>query len=205
MFYKVIKTLAAIVFSLFMPSKTIGKENIPKEGGFILALNHRSNFDVVFAAISCNRNLHFMAKKEIFKYKIVAWLAKKVNAFPVDRAGNDIKAIKKALSVLKDGLALCIFPEGTRVKEGESVDAKAGVSMLAIRTKVPVVPGAIVGEYKLFHKIHIIYGEPISLEEYYDSKPNNEQLLQISGEIMDKIKKMDKDAKKTLAKREKLR
>jgi len=126
-----------------------------------------------------------------------------VNAFPIDRAGNDLKAIKTALSVLKDGKVLGIFPEGTRVKEGEESSAKAGVSMLALRAKVPVVPGAIVGEYKLFKKVHIIFGEPVSLEKYYDTKPDSAKLLQISSEILDEIKKIDANEKKLLQKGEK--
>ncbi len=201
MFYTVVKFIARIIFAPFMICKVIGKENIPKEGGFVLAINHKSNFDVILAAVSCPRPLHYMAKKELFNNKFTAWFFSKVNAFPVDRAGNDLKAVKTALSILKDGNVLGIFPEGTRVKEGESVDAKAGVSMFAIRAKVPVVPAAIVGEYKLFSKLHMIFGEPIYLDEYYDAKPNGEQLLQISAGILDKIKKMDEDTKKTLAKK----
>lgn len=203
MFYKVIKTLAAIIFAPFMPRKVSGKENIPKEGAFILALNHRSNLDVIVGVLSCPRPLHYMAKKELFKNKFSAWFFRKVNAFPIDRAGNDLKAIKTALSVLKDGKVLGIFPEGTRVKEGEESSAKAGVSMLALRAKVPIVPGAIVGEYKLFKKVHIIFGEPISLEQYYDTKPDSAKLLQISSEILDEIKKIDANEKKLLQKGEK--
>lgn len=205
MFYSFIKTLAMLVFAPFMPRKTIGRENIPAEGGFVLALNHRSNWDVIAGGLSCPRQLHFMAKKELFQNKLFGWFLRHINAFPLDRGGNDLKAIKTALSLLKSGEVLGIFPEGTRVKHGEDVSAKAGVSMLALRAKVPVVPGVIVGDYKLFRRVYVVFGEPISLEKYYDKKLSNEELLQISGEILTEIKKMDAEVKKTLAKGEKLR
>lgn len=201
MFYSVIKVIALAVFAVFMPRKVIGRENVPMEGGFILALNHRSNFDVIMGGLSCPRQLHYMAKKELFQNKLLGWFLKKLNAFPLDRGGNDLKAIKTALSLLKSGEVLGIFPEGTRVKEGEDISAKAGVSMLALRAKVPVVPGVIVGDYKLFHRVYVVFGKPITLEEYYDSKQSGDQLLEISGEILDEIKKMSADMKKTLAKR----
>lgn len=205
MFYAVIKVIAMIVFAPFMPRKVIGRENVPAEGGFVLAMNHRSNLDVIAGGLSCPRQLHFMAKKELFKNRLLGWLFKKLNAFPLDRKGNDLKAIKTALSLLKSGEVLGIFPEGTRVRRGENVDAKAGVSMLALRARVPVVPGVIVGEYKLFHRIYVVFGKPVSLEKYYDEKLSNEQLQQISEEILEEIKKMDADTKKRLAKGEKLR
>lgn len=205
MFYSVIKVIAMIVFAPFLPRKVIGKENVPAEGGFVLAMNHRSNLDVIVGGLSCPRQLHFMAKKELFENRLLGWLCRKLNAFPLDRKGNDLKAIKTALSLLKSGKVLGIFPEGTRVRHGEDVAAKAGVSMLALRARVPVVPAVIVGEYKLFHRVYVIFGKPVSLEQYYDDKLSNEQLQQISEEILEEIKKMDADTKKRLAKGEKLR
>ncbi len=205
MFYSFAKGLVAFIFSLFMPMKVIGRDNIPKEGGMILALNHRSNIDVIMGGIACPRPLNYMAKKELFENKFLGWLISHLNAFPLDRAGNDLKAIKTALTRLKEGKVLGIFPEGTRVKNGDDVSAKAGVSMLALRAKVPVVPGVIVGDYKIFRKVYIIFGEPISLEKYYDTKQSSEDLLKISGEILDEIKKMSDDTKKRLANGEKLR
>lgn len=205
MFYSFIRGLVKGVFSLFMPITVIGRENVPKDGGMILALNHRSNMDVVVAALACPRPLNYMAKKELFENKLLGRLIRRLNAFPVDRSGNDLKAIKTALTRLKEGRVLGIFPEGTRVKNGENVSAKAGVSMLAIRARVPVVPGVIVGEYKFFHRVYVVLGEPISLEKYYDTKQNGDDLLEISGEILKKIKKMSDDTKKRLANGEKLR
>lgn len=205
MFYTVARAIVAFVYSLFMPMAIIGRDNVPKEGGMILALNHRSNNDVVVGAVACPRPLNFMAKKELFKNKFLGWIFTHLNAFPLDREGNDLKAIKTALSRLKEGKVLGIFPEGTRVRNGEDVSAKAGVSMLAIRAKVPVVPGVIVGDYKPFRKVYIVFGEPITLEKYYDTKQSSEDLLAVSAEILDKIKKMDEDTKKRLANGEKLR
>ena len=72
--------------------------------------------------------------------------------------------------------------------------------MLALRAKVPVVPGVIVGDYKLFRRVYVVFGEPISLEKYYDTKQSNEALLKISGEILDEIKKWTQMLKKVCKK-----
>lgn len=205
MFYWFARDILKVFFTIFMPIKAIGKENVPKEGAFVLAMNHKSMLDVIAAGVSCPRTIYFMAKKELFKNKFVGWILKKLNAFPVDREKGDLKAIKMALGILKNEHVLGIFPEGKRVHEDEDVSAKAGVSMLALRAKTPVVPAAMVGEYGIFKRVYVVFGAPISLEKYYDTKPNGQQLLRISGEIMGQIKKIGDDSKKRLANGEKLR
>lgn len=203
MLYKIMRIIATVLLAPFFWRTVIGKENIPKKGGAILALNHRSNWDVVVAAISCPRPLNFMAKKELFSNRLFGWLISQFGAFPLSRGKGDVKAIKTAIGRLNEGKILQLFPEGTRVRNQSDVKAKAGVAMLAVRTKVPVIPGVIVGEYRPFRRIYVAFGKPVSLEQYYGQKLDGEQLYEISEGIMGRIRKMYTDIQSCIESKDK--
>lgn len=201
--YKVLVKVLRVLLWPFFRVKVYGKENFPKEGeGCIVAFNHKSCFDPITAALATPRELNFMAKKELFENKLFAWLIKSLNAFPIDRGTSDIKAIKTALTILKNDDVLLIFPEGKRVKEGLQTDddAKNGITLLAHRAKKPVVPALIVGKYKLFVTTKVVFGEPVYLDEYYNQKLNSDTMHKISTDILNKIRNLCPNDKKTLAK-----
>ena len=129
MLYKFLSGLAKGVTHCIFRVKVVGKENVPKDGGMILAVNHKSNWDPIFAGAYCPRPLRFMAKADLFKNKLFGGLIKKLGAFPIQRGRGDIGAIKGAFSILKNNNAMLIFPEGHRIKNGKRVKAKLGVSM----------------------------------------------------------------------------
>lgn len=200
--YKFLFKAAQIVLFPFIRVKVIGKENVPKDTGYVLASGHTSNWDPVILGFACPDELNFMAKKELFKNKILAAILRAVNAFPIDRGANDVRAIKTALRVLKDNKPLLIFPEGTRIKEKNHTadDAKNGMTMLAHRTHCPILPTAIVGEYKIFKTVTVVFGKPIYLDKYYDTKLDSEHMHEISARILQEIRKIGADTKKSLAK-----
>ncbi len=163
MFYSVIKVLANIVFRLLYRVRTYGVENVPTDGKFILCSNHANNLDPVFVSMVMPRKISWMAEKELFKYKFIAYLGYKLGAFPVDRSQSDISAIKNALKVLKADKVLGIFPEGTRVKLMNLDTVKPGVALLSIRSRSPILPVHIESTYKLFSKINIYIGKPMDI------------------------------------------
>ena len=128
-----------------------------------------------------------MAKKELFKIPVLGAILRWAGAFPVSRGKGDIGAIKAALSALKAEKAFAIFPEGHRVKEGEPHAAKAGVAMLAERTGAPIIPVAISGKYRLFSKINVYIGEPITVKSETGEKLSGEELQEISDYLIQKI------------------
>ena len=188
MFYKVCRVIVRFVMLFVFRLKFVGRENVPKEGGVIVAFNHKSNFDPVIAGLSCKRQLCFMAKEELFKNPVFGTLIKALGAFPVRRGKGDIGAIKASLKILGEGKAMLMFPEGHRIKDGRKVKAKPGVALIAQRAQVPVVPVCISGEYKWMHKITVTYGKPISLEEYYGQKPEQEKIQQLADNVLDEIR-----------------
>ena len=184
MFYKIAKALCRFIFLFIFRLNVEGAENIPAEGGAIVAMNHRSNWDVPVAALGIKRKLRFMAKAEMFKSKIGNWLFTSLGAFPVQRGKGDIGAIKAALGRLKDNHMIAMFPEGRRSKHGEHIDPKPGVVMIAVKANVPVIPVHITGEYKWMRKITVKFGEPIYYDDFYDKKLVVEELQGLSNELM---------------------
>ena len=118
------------IFRVLYPWKVVGKENIP-EGACVICPNHtywNDHFCVVFA-FGREVVMRAMAKIEIIRWPVVGPVLEKCGVFGVDRGNTDLKAARMAMKSLKEGSKLLMFPEGTRVKEGESVDAKAGAAL----------------------------------------------------------------------------
>lgn len=186
-FYKVIRFLAILIFNIIFRIDIQGRENIPAKGRIILCSNHISLLDPVVLAIAVPRPISFMAKKELFNNKILSILISKLGAFPVDRKGSDISAIRSSLKVLKEEKILGIFPEGTRVKKMDLDSAKPGISLISIKGKSSIIPVYIQSKYKLFSKISVKIGEPIYLDKYFDKKLSTEEYKNISKDILKSI------------------
>lgn len=185
--YSFLRTILFVVFRLVFRINVTGIENVPTEGKIIICSNHVSMLDPITVAITVPRRIYFMAKKELFKNIIFGKLLDKLGAFPVDREGADLSAIRNSLKILKSEEALGIFPEGTRSKKEEIDNAKPGIAMISIKGKAPIVPIYIDTKYKLFKKINIIIGEQIISEEYYNQKFNMEDYKEFSKQVMTKI------------------
>ena len=121
--------------------------------------------DPILVASAVKRPIHFMAKKELFRYPLLAYLFRKIHAFPVNRGKPDLGAIKTGLSILKNGEVLGIFPEGTRQKNTDRLgEMHAGAALFALRTGAPVVPAAIRGSYKIGAPVVIVFGDSMKIE-----------------------------------------
>lgn len=182
--YNVSKSVASIVVKTKFNYKVIGLENIPETDGVILAGNHISLYDPILVALTCARPVNFMAKKELFKYKISDWFLRNIGAFPVDRDNPDIKTIKYAIKLVRDDNVLGIFPEGTRSQTEDILPFKEGAEKIAKVSKTPIVPFSIVGKYNHKNGVILEYGTPIYLEEL--NIPKNEY----DSYIEDTVKKM---------------
>lgn len=187
MIYQIAKQLVQFFLYLVFRIQVTGKENIPASGGAILAVNHRSNWDVLVVGVKCPRKLRFMAKAEMFSNGLFSWVLSHLGAFPIHRGKGDIGAIKGALTILKQDEMLLMFPEGHRVRDGARVHAKTGVAMLAVRGKVPVIPVSVCGTYRWMSRVTLHFGKPVTFEEYYGQKLEPEKLQQLSDGILNTI------------------
>lgn len=193
-FYSFAKSVVYGVLKPIYRMEVIGKENLPKDGGVLLCINHINNFDPPIVGIVAPRPIHFMAKEELFSVPVLGRLLPHLNAFPVKRGMSDREALRKGLKVLKEGHVLGLFPEGTRSKTGELGKGLAGAGFFALRTDAAVVPCAIIGPYKAFSKLKIVYGKPINIQEYRENKASAEETTQV---IMDAIRELITEHKKT--------
>ncbi|MFP5107925.1 lysophospholipid acyltransferase family protein [Neobacillus sp. C211] len=183
----------SVVYGVFKPwyrIEAIGREDFPKEGGVLLCSNHIHNFDPMVVGIMAPRPIHYMAKEEIFSVPVLGNIVRKCNAFPVKRGFNDREALRKGLKILKDGHVFGLFPEGTRSKNGELGKGLSGAGFFALRSTAAVVPCAIIGPYRSFRKLKVVYGQPIDLEEMRKEKASAEQVTEL---IMSKIEKLKKE------------
>jgi 1-acyl-sn-glycerol-3-phosphate acyltransferase len=170
-FYNAFYSLFAGFFRFFLRLRPTGLENIPKEHGCIVCANHVSLLDV-FSISACfpkSRRLRYLAKAELFRIPVLRSIIVALGGCRLERKGTDIAAMKKAISLAKNGEAVAIFPQGTRCKGKNPADTtpKNGLGMIAYHTKAPIIPVCIKTnkqKYCLFRRVEIIVGEPI----YYD-------------------------------------
>lgn len=166
-FYRAAVAVLRVVIGTLFPLKVEGVENIPAEGGFILCANHISALDPVHLAVSVrNRNIHFMAKAEVFKNKYLAKLFYAIGGFPVDRGHSDLNAVRTALKIVSEGHTLGIFPQGTRSKTNERLPMLSGVSLIAMRANAPIIPCYLDGPYRLFRKTLVRFGPPVDISRF---------------------------------------
>lgn len=197
--YKFFGFASAVVnplFKLIYGLKTEGIENIPKDGGVIIASNHRSYLDPVLVGLSIHRKtkrqVHYMAKQELFKNPILRWLIVHLNAYPVHRGAGDTSAIDYSIKLLNEGDMMAIFPEGTRSKTGIPGKAKAGVVVISQATGADIVPCAIIvrkAKIPCFKRITIRFGERIKNSELnIDEENKNRSIKAVCTRLMDDIR-----------------
>lgn len=171
-----------------------GKENIPSQGGCIIAANHISLLDPVLISASSGRIMHFMAKSELFENPFSALFLKNFNAFPVKRGRYDKKAIDYAIDIINGGGVLGIFPEGTISKDGKLHKAKGGAGLIAKKCKCPVVPASIYSSNraKPGARITVRYGKAIPYEafDFDETSEKMRDLHKFSVLIMNKISEL---------------
>jgi 1-acyl-sn-glycerol-3-phosphate acyltransferase len=146
------KALVTVVFGL----RVVDAEHVPLDGPCVIASNHDSGWDPPVVGVATPRFLQFMAKRELFSNRLMAWALHGVGTFPVDRGKNDIGAVKEALRRLAAGGAVGVFFEGTRKAEAKA--AMGGAAYLAQRSGGALVPAAIWREGRRFH---VRFGEPL--------------------------------------------
>ncbi len=174
--YKIIKPIVIVFTKLFLHPKYEGLENIPKEKRIVLAGNHIHPYDCLVLMCSTKRNIHFLAKDELWKgpKKIIF---SNLELIPVNRREKDKYALKKAEEYLQNEEVIGIFPEGTTEKEKGLLPFKIGAVKMAKDTNTKIIPFAITGSYQLFKRIKIKFGEAITIKsddlEYENNKLRN--------------------------------
>lgn len=192
MFYKIIVSILKFLVFIIFDLKVHNAEKINEtKDGLIACGNHVSMIDPVILAVSTKRRIHFMGKKELFENKFLSFIFRSLGAFPVDRQGTSLSAIKSSLNVLNQQEVLGIFPEGTRVHEYNEDNAKPGIALIANKAKVNILPFRIKGTYKFRGKIEIFFGEETDYFEGFEGRASTEKYTEIGRQILRDIYKLD--------------
>ena len=175
MLYYILVPLAWVLAHIVFRPQVIGRENLIKGRGFILAPNHRSALDPVFIVLSDGyfwlHKMRIFAKKELFQGKrLLAWFLRQMGAVSVKNGRDDLSTLDNTIRECRTGRGLLLFPEGTRSKDGRLLPPKSGAFVVADQAAVDMIPCRILydtpdGRLKLFCRIRICFGKPISAEQ----------------------------------------
>ena len=185
--YKIFKPAVTAVYRI----EAEGVENIP-EGGCILASNHTGFADVLVISAASNRQVRYMAKKELFRIPLLAPLIRALGAYPVDRGGGDVGSIKKTIALVEEGELVGIFPQGHRHRgvDPRGTEIKHGVGMVAYHTKACVLPVFIDNKKMhtaMFRKNHVTFGKPIPFEDLAFVSGGRTEYMNASRIIFDRV------------------
>ncbi len=167
--YAFFHKLLAAFFRFIFRIKVCGREYEPKTdgGAYLICANHMSGWDVIWLAAALKyKQIHFMAKSELFKIPLLGWLIRSLGAYPVNRGAADISSIRTTMSMLENGECVCIFPQGHRYRGINPLDTevKSGAGMIAYRSGVDVLPVYIKAKNfrsSVFAGKTVIIGKPI--------------------------------------------
>jgi 1-acyl-sn-glycerol-3-phosphate acyltransferase len=194
--YFLICFLARILLKLLFRIDVKGVEHIPSEGAFLIAPNHISFLDPVVVGAFVPRNLHYMSRENLFDIFFLGWLLRICQAFPLRRDRPHPQAMKKAISILKEGEGLLIFPEGTRSITGKLKEGNPGLGMLACASGAPVIPAKVSGAEKALpmdarwirlEKIHVRFGKPVFPDEVVSNRDKRIFYQKLTDEVIQRI------------------
>lgn len=170
----IVYILSRLCVDLFVPFffrvHITGRANIPREGGALFCSNHQSYLDPVLAGHSSFRPLRYMAKSELFRFRPFGMFISQLGAFPVQREGNAMGAVKKAIKLIRQGQVVLMFVEGTRGTGDRIGEIKSGAALVASRAECPIIPAFIKGSWRAWPRhrnsirpaaIHISIGAPL--------------------------------------------
>jgi 1-acyl-sn-glycerol-3-phosphate acyltransferase len=173
-FYRMAWPPLRLFSSLVWGLRSYGAANVPPRGGVLLAANHQSYLDPLMIGLAVRRPLHYVARRSLFRFPPFALLIRALNAHPIEREGSDLAGVRVVLRCLHEGQAVLIFPEGTRTRTGRLGPVKQGVSRIALRAGVPILPVLVDGTRHVWPpqnrlpksgEINIIFGSPVAPRE----------------------------------------
>lgn len=197
--YRVLKLILTPILKALYRVKAEGLEDFPAEGPVIVVANHVSFLDSFWIPLCVPRRMVYLAKAEYFESWKTRWFFSALGMIPVRR---DIKekteaALQAGIEVLQEGGVLGLYPEGTRSPDGRLYRGRTGVARLALRSQAPVVPVGLIGSRevmpkqakmpKLWGRVTVRFGKPLSFERYLDQEEDRFVLRTITDEIMYEI------------------
>jgi 1-acyl-sn-glycerol-3-phosphate acyltransferase len=198
--YRIGWTCFRAMYATYFRWRVFGAENVPLQGGVILASNHASFLDPPLVGSGLKRGINYLARESLFSFPGMGALLRSWNAVPVDRDGGGAKGLKIILDRLLNGAGIILFPEGTRTKDGRLQPARSGIGLTVIKSAAPVVPVRVFGTFEAYgrhikiprpRRVVVKYGKPMNFEKLRaEAKAcDKARLKQIYQEVADEIMK----------------
>jgi len=196
-------------FKVMNRSRVIGRENLPKEGGAIIASNHISGIDTILIPIFCAKRFSiepFLApgKEELFKIPVIGFIISLWGSFPVKRKKRDFESMRRIAHYARH-YRVMIFPEGTRSKTGELLPGRSGVGWIIYHAKPVVIPTLVINTEKFFWPgkkrpwffvpYRVVFGKPLDLSRFYEMPDSKDTSQAIADEIMNAIASLKEEHK----------
>ena len=194
--YQVSASIASVVAKTIFSFRAFGVENIPLEGGCLVAMNHESYLDPPLAGISAPRELFFLARKSLLKWPVVGRILPSLNVIPVDQERADMSALKTLIKHIRAGEGTVIFPEGSRTPDGTLQPAQPGAGLVIAKTRCPVIPARIFGARAAFPRggrprpfrpIKLVFESPMQFAESDFEGEGRELYQRLSNRVMERI------------------
>ncbi len=198
--YGVVRAILRLFGLAYFRMESTGDENISAPGPMLLVCNHASNLDPPFVGTTARRQMHFLAKEELFQVPLFGPFIRRINAHPINRGGVDRRALRECQDILAGGEVLVVFPEGTRTTDGRLQEAKPGAAMIAAQAQVPIVPVYIEGSFEALprgvsfprpRKVRVHYGKPFSAADAMKGDSKRERYEALSAEMMRRIAELE--------------
>ena len=203
--YRTLRMITRLYFSARMKIRFEGIHNLPKEGGFLLVMNHQSHLDPLIVHSYCPRLLFTMAKSSAFRNPITRWVISWVGAFPTRRYQVDPQSVRMAMRYLGEGKAVGVFPEGERSWDGKLQKLRPGTIRLILKAGVPGIPCGIMGTYQVWPRwgkmnwlkigsgrpeVRIRYGQAIHFGKYDDKLSRDKKLPDATKKITESLQSL---------------
>ena len=199
-FYNATRIVLTCWLKIWHRYRAYGSENVPREGGCLLASNHASYLDPSLVACGIwHRSVRFMARDSLFRFPVFAQIMYWIGVDPLSRDRGDVGALKKAIQRLKEGACICLYPEGTRTSDGELQAAKGGIGFLIAKAGVPVVPTYVDGNFRAYPRgakwikparCRVYYGRAIQPSELAAFGTEREAYEKIGQLVMSRISEL---------------
>ncbi len=191
-------SLCNVVLRTYFRCRIYHAERVPRTGPVILASNHASHLDPPLVGIGLPRDIHYLARKTLFRFPPFGWVLRSINSVPVDRDGGGAAGLRAILDRLLDGQGIVLFPEGTRTRDGRLQPARSGIGLAVAKSNAPVVPVRVFGTFAAFGRharwprpcpVAIKYGLPLEFRELREEAAHcsKARLREVYQEIADEI------------------
>ncbi|MBR4710840.1 MAG: 1-acyl-sn-glycerol-3-phosphate acyltransferase [Clostridia bacterium] len=194
--YSFARVVNAVLQHTLIPTRYIHPERLnDRDAPYIVISNHQSLIDPMVVAAPIKRyEVVFLGKKEITKNRFMRWLVTKMHMISVDRGHADMEAMRACMKTVRGGGILAVFPEGTRKCEGVMEHIESGVSLIALRAGVPLIPVYVRGKYAFFHRVRVYVGEPIPLDDLREAGVNADTAGMLNERIRETYRTMVREA-----------